>query len=88
MTMKCSLTSKTERHLMSMEEKMRKEDKSLSGTSMERPTRDGRSSILTKQIKNKKRDLMMTSVSTSTDHSISDQDFQCTELLKPKETTK
>jgi len=40
-----SSTSKTIRQLMSMEEKMKKEEMLLFGTSMEELTRDGRSSI-------------------------------------------
>jgi hypothetical protein len=71
-----SSTSKTERHLMSIQEEMRKEDKSSFGTNMERLTRDGRSSILTKLRKCKVREFIRTSDSTSIDHSISDPDSQ------------
>jgi hypothetical protein len=44
------------KHLMYMVEKMKKEDQSLSGTSMKEPTRDGRLSILTKLRSHKPRD--------------------------------
>jgi hypothetical protein len=50
-------------------------------------TRDGRSSILTKLKRSKKRDLTRTSASTSTDHSTLFQDYQCKEFVKLMETT-
>jgi hypothetical protein len=67
---------KTERSLMFMETEMKKEEMSLSGRDMEVPTRDGESSMLTKQERPKPRDLTETSDSTSIDHSTSDQECQ------------
>jgi len=67
--------------------KMKKVDKSLSGTNIMVQTRDGRSSILTKLKKYRTKDSMRTSVSISTDHSTSDQDFLLRELLNVLEQT-
>jgi len=48
----------------------------LPGKNIMEPTRDGRSSILTRRKRKKLRDLMKIPVSTETDHSISDPDSQ------------
>jgi hypothetical protein len=61
--------------LMSVEAKMKKEEKSLSGRNMVVPTRDGRLSIKMKLKKFKKRDLMKTLDGIVTDHSTWFQDF-------------
>jgi len=63
----------------------------LSTTEMETiltmPTRDGRLSILTKHLRLEPRDSTRNSVSISTDHSISDPECQCKELLNATELT-
>jgi hypothetical protein len=61
---------------MSIQEEMKKEDRSLPGRDIMERIRDGRSSILTKLKQFNPRDFMRTSDSTSTDHSTSDPDFQ------------
>jgi len=72
-----------ERSLMSLAEKIWKDKRFNSGTNMEEPTRDGRSSILTRvRFLNRPRVLIQTVDSISTEHSISDQDSQCRESLK------
>jgi hypothetical protein len=60
---------------------------SLFGRDMEELTRDGRSSMKMRKKEKLAKDLMKTSVSTSIDHSISDLDFQCKELLSVSEPT-
>jgi len=55
---------------MSKEEKMKKEQKFLSGRNMEKPIRNGRLSILTKLRSFKLQVLIKTSDFMSTDHSI------------------
>ena len=60
---------------------MKKEDQLLFGTSTTVPIRNGESSILIIKRRNKPRDLMKTSVSTSTDHSTSNQECYSEELL-------
>jgi hypothetical protein len=71
-----SSTSTTRRHLMSMEEKMKKQERSLSGEDTTEPIRDGESSILIKLLRNQKLDTAKNGASISTDYSTSDQDFQ------------
>jgi hypothetical protein len=78
-----SLISETRRCLMSSKAKMLK-DKRLSYTpDTTRLTRDGDLFMLTKPRRSQVKDMTETSDSISTDHSISDPDFQCKELLKP-----
>jgi hypothetical protein len=72
----------TTRFLMLKEVKMLKDNKLSHGTGTERLTRDGELSIQIKLRRCKKRDFMKTSVSILTDHSTSDQDFQCKEFWK------
>jgi len=64
------------RLLMSQEERMKKVNQFGLGSSMMEPTRDGRSSILTKHQRFQLKDSTKNMDSTSTDHSTSDQDFQ------------
>jgi len=64
------------RHLMYMEEKMKKLGKSLPGRDTMVQTRDGRLSILIKLPRLLHQELMKTLDSTSTDHSTSNLDFQ------------
>lgn len=71
-----SSISRTERHLMFTVAKMRKADKSLSGTDTTEPTRDGRSHILTRLTRKKRRDWTKISDSKLADHSTSCQ--ECT----------
>ena len=66
----------TRKLLMFQEEKMLKAKPLLPGKNIMEPTRDGRSSILTRRKRKKLRDLMKIPVSTETDHSISDPDSQ------------
>jgi hypothetical protein len=61
---------------MFQETKMLKVKRLLSGRDIMDGTRDGELSILTKHPRNKPRAITADSVSTLTDHSISDQDFQ------------
>jgi hypothetical protein len=49
--------------------------------------KDGRLSILIKLLRQEPRDSIRSSVSISTDHSISDQDFHSRELLSAKVPT-
>jgi DNA-binding transcriptional regulator YiaG len=81
-----SSTSKTIEYLMLAETKMLKDNQSLFTRDMVVLTRDGRSSILIRLKMSKMKDMKRTSDSTSTDHSISDQDFQCKELQNAQET--
>jgi len=76
MNLNTSSTGLTANALMSQVEKILKDKQLSSGTDITEPIRDGKSSILTKPKRYQERDLMKTSVSTETDHSISDQDFQ------------
>jgi hypothetical protein len=74
--MNISAISKTKTDvLMSVEAKMKKEEKLLSGRNMVVPTRDGRSSIKMKLRKFKRRDSMKTLAGIAADHSIWYQDF-------------
>jgi hypothetical protein len=59
-----------------MVEKMLKAKRSSSGEDTTNLTRDGESSILIPRREEEPRVATPTSVSTSTDHSTSDQDFQ------------
>jgi hypothetical protein len=54
---------------------------------VELQTKDGRSSMSTKHLKSEARVSTRNSDSTSTDHSISDQECQCKELLNATEPT-
>jgi len=67
--------------------KMLKVKRLLSTTDTTELTRDGESFMLTKQVNQQAKDTTANSDSTSTDHSTSDQDFQCKELLKPTALT-
>jgi len=71
-----SSTGRTERLLMSQEERILKDKQFGHGRSMVEPTRDGKFFILTKHQRFQRKDSTKNSDSTSTDHSISDQDFQ------------
>jgi hypothetical protein len=62
--------------LISEETKIKKAIALLSGRDTEEETRDGRLPTLTKLPRRLRRDSIITSVSTSIDHSISDLDFQ------------
>jgi hypothetical protein len=66
----------TTEYLMLKVEKIKKHRMFLYGRDTEERIRDGRSSMLTKLDQPKRRELVKTSVSMSTDHSISDLDFQ------------
>jgi hypothetical protein len=61
---------------------MLKETQFKYGKTMELLPKDGEYSILTRDQRLRLRDLMKNSVSTSTDHSISYQNFHSTELLR------
>jgi len=65
-----SSTSKMEKHLMSQEEKMKKDNLLSFGVSMVETTRDGKSSILTKLERLLIKVLTKNSDSMSIDHSI------------------
>ena len=82
-----SSTGQMAKHLMSMVERMKKEDKLSFGASIMELTRDGEYFILTKLKKFNPRDLTKTSDGTLTDHSTSNPDSQCTELLNALELT-
>jgi len=71
-----SSTGQTVRHLMFQEEKTLKDKQFGYGRSTVEPTRDGRFSILTKLQRLQRKDSTKNLDSISTDHSISDQDFQ------------
>jgi hypothetical protein len=76
-----SPTFKTERFLISIKEKTKKDKKLLFGTDITELIKDGESSMLISQRKSLLKDSTPDSVSTSTDNSISDQECQCKELL-------
>jgi hypothetical protein len=61
---------------MSIKERILKHKRSLSGVNIMDLTRDGEFSMFTKLESKEPRDLTLTSVSISIDHSISDQDSQ------------
>jgi len=68
-------TSETKKHLMSMVEKMKKVEKSLSGRDTMVPIRDGRLNISTKQRRKQLQASTRNSVSTLADHSILSPDY-------------
>jgi len=68
-----STSERIKRFLMSMVPRMRKPERLLLTRTMVESTRDGMLSILIKLPRMRLRDLMKNSVSTSTDHSTSDQ---------------
>jgi hypothetical protein len=72
---------------MSIKERMLKDKKLLSGRSTMDSTRDGELSMLTKLPRKEHLDTIKNTDSTSTEHSTSDQDSQCGELLKMSPTT-
>ena len=85
MKMNTSSIGRPERLLMSLVERMRK-DKLLSfTTNITVPTRDGKSFMLIKPIRFQERASILNLVCIETDHSISDLDSQCKELLNAKE---
>jgi hypothetical protein len=61
---------------MSIQEEMKKEDRSLPGRDIMERIRDGRSSILTNLRRNKLKVSTRTSDLSATNHSTSDPDFQ------------
>jgi len=71
-----SLTSRTIRHLMSIKERMLKDNRLLHGKSIMAGTRDGELSMLTKLLRLDPRDMTVNGASISIDHYSSDQDFQ------------
>ena len=78
--------STTIRFLILRAEEMLNTKKFMLGRNMEERTSNGRSSTLIASKTNKPRELLKASVSMPTDHSTSDQDFQCKEsanLLEP-----
>jgi hypothetical protein len=77
-----SLTSRTIRQLMSIKEKILKDNKSLLGRNIMDLTRDGELSMLTNIPRLEQVDMTENMDSISIEHSTSDQDFQCGELLK------
>jgi hypothetical protein len=76
-----SLTSRTIRHLMSSKERMLKDKRSLLGKNTMDLTRDGELCMLTQQRKKEQADGIKNTDSISIDHSTSDQECQCGELL-------
>ena len=87
MKINSSSTGRTAKFLMYQVQRMLKAKQLSSGRNTEEPTRDGKLSILMKLKSHKKRDFMVNSDSTSTDHSTLFQDFQCTEFSKLLEPT-
>jgi len=83
-----SSTGQIIRHLMSMVEKMKKEEKLSSGPNILETTRNGMLYILTNLRTSLRKELMKSSDSMSIDHSTLYPDFQCGELFKLKEATK
>ena len=71
-----SSIGRTEKLLMSQEERILKANVLLFTTNIMVPIRDGMSSILTKPIRFQERDLMKNLDSIEIDHSTLDQDFQ------------
>jgi hypothetical protein len=71
-----SSIGRTTRYLMLKEERMKKEELLVYGATTEATIKSGQSSMLTRPIRLKKRDLIKTSDSTETDHSILDQECQ------------
>jgi hypothetical protein len=87
MKMNTSSIGRTERLLMSQEERIKKDNQLSFGVNMEATTRDGMLSILTPIRDHKRRDLIKNSDSFAINHSTLSQNSQCTELLKPMEPT-
>jgi hypothetical protein len=71
-----SSMSTTRRLLMFIRTRILKDKRSLSGKDIMAGTKDGELSMLTNKVKKKHLDMMDHLDSTSTDHSISDQDSQ------------
>jgi hypothetical protein len=71
-----SLTSRTIRHLMSINQRMLKDNRLLHGRNTMDLTRDGELSMLTQQRKKEQVDGIKNTDSTSTEHSTSDQECQ------------
>jgi hypothetical protein len=65
--------------------KMLKDKEFGSGADTIRPTRDGELPMLTSTKRKKERDITETTDSISPDHSTSDQECQCKELLRESE---
>jgi hypothetical protein len=76
----------TRRYLMFQVEKILKDKEFGHGIDTTKLTRDGELSMLTKLRKKEEVDSTLNMVSISTEHSISDQDSQCGELLKMSPT--
>jgi hypothetical protein len=76
-----SSTSITRRQLMSTKERIEKDKRLLYGESTMAGIRDGESCILTNLPRKDQVDSTKNMDCTSTDHSSSDPDFQCRELL-------
>jgi hypothetical protein len=77
-----SLISKTRRQLMSIRTRILRDKRLSSGEDTMAGTKDGELSMLTKQRRKEVQDGIQDMDSTSIDHSSSDQNFQCGELLK------
>jgi hypothetical protein len=71
-----SSTGRTTRYLMLITQRILKDKQFGYGRNTVKPTRDGQYSILTSNQRFQRKDSTRNSASTSTDHSISDQDFQ------------
>ena len=82
-----SSTGLTAKFLMSHHPKMKKDKLLVLQVIPVRTTRNGEFFILTKLLRLKQRDSMKSSASTSIDHSTSDPDCQCKELLNVTELT-
>jgi hypothetical protein len=76
-----SSISETIRHSMSIKIRMLKDKRSLSGRDIMAGIKDGELSILTNLPRKDQVDSIKNMDCTSTDHSSSDLDFQCRELL-------
>jgi hypothetical protein len=73
---------KPRRHLMSIKQRMLKDKRLLSGRDIMVLTKDGELSTLINLSRKELLDMTKNSDSISTEHSTSDQDSQCGELLK------
>jgi hypothetical protein len=69
-------TGRTARSLKSKATRMKKDMQLASGPTMVATTKNGQFCTQTRLTRLSRKDLIRTSVSTETDHSISDQDFQ------------
>jgi hypothetical protein len=74
--------SRTERFSMFQLTEMLKDKRFMLGRDTEELTRDGELSMLTNHPRKDPRDMIKNTDSTLTEHSTSDQDSQCGELLK------